>query len=137
MPPPVCAMSGGASAAAAGCDDIHAAIRWMEANAATAEATTASATPTASPTNAAAAGGVRLGGGGGGACSSSSGGGGGGMESSTLFVGSIPAHLNSLGPISAYFAQFGTIESVRVMRNYGTGYVNYCSVESAIAARER
>ena len=26
---------------------------------------------------------------------------------------------------------------VRVMRNYGTGYVNYCSIESAIQARER
>ena len=37
------------------------------------------------------------------------------------------------------FGQFGVIESVRVIRNFGTGcmtgFVNLCSIESALQAR--
>merc|ERR1712087_169674 len=51
-----------------------------------------------------------------------------------LYLGGLPPatqveHLHML------FKPFGTIESVRVMRHHGTGYVNFCSVEAAINAR--
>jgi len=53
-----------------------------------------------------------------------------------LYLGNIPEGTRE-ELVFEKFAQFGAIESVRVMRNYSTGYVNFCAVESAIAARER
>lgn len=38
--------------------------------------------------------------------------------------------------LSKKFIPFGAIESVRVMRVQGNGYVNFCSIESAVRARE-
>lgn len=53
-----------------------------------------------------------------------------------LYLGNLPES-TTVEHIMSHFGGFGQIESVRVMRNHGCGYVNFCSVESAINARER
>lgn len=51
-----------------------------------------------------------------------------------LFLGNLPPGTDT-GHLHAAFSPFGPVESVRVMRNSNTGYVNFCSVEAALAAK--
>jgi len=52
-----------------------------------------------------------------------------------LYVGGLPENITNEG-LEIRFAQFGPIESVRVMKIQGNGYVNYTSIESAVRAKE-
>jgi RNA recognition motif-containing protein len=51
-----------------------------------------------------------------------------------LYLGNLPPGTDT-GHLHAAFGPFGPIESLRVMRNTNTGYVNFCSVEAALAAK--
>ena len=53
-----------------------------------------------------------------------------------LYVAGVPENVTA-EDLSAVFGRIGQIESVRVMRIQGNGYVNYTSVESAVMAREQ
>lgn len=51
-----------------------------------------------------------------------------------LYLGNLPPGTDT-GRLHAAFGPFGPVESVRVLRNNSTGYVNFCSVEAAVAAK--
>lgn len=56
------------------------------------------------------------------------------QPSRALWVGSIPSHTTP-GTLLSIFAPFGAVESARVLTNKQCGFVNFESIDSAIAAR--